>query len=454
MPRPAARNDSASCRTGEGTPSNAGPRHSSSTVVSNRPWWQGRRWRPQRSAGRSGPGRAVRVTPRWSSRLAWCGSANRQARGAHRPAGEPPAAGAAHQHRFTGLRLRHADQLVGVHPASADAHDDRIRVWSVDARRRPPAGARRSVHDRHVAGVSQDDPPLGPKITLMSGALVLACSYGFAALLHTQLWQLLVCTALVGSGIGLAYGAMPSLVMDAVPAGQTAAANSLNNLCRSLGTSTAGAVAGLLLATGTTTVSGRAVPDPAAFTTVLLVGASAALLALFVAAFIPDRRADGVSCGRDGGGSSTRRTCSASEVADRQSSRTSGPGPSTEDADVEAAMTLSSECLACLAGSGAHVRDGPGRVLRTAITTAGCFPTALPGAGRTRSHRAPACRLHQSAPDRPDRSDTASLAQARGTELGSRRCADHASSPPGRTGSTVAGTSPVRCAGRRRADRR
>ncbi|MBY8853118.1 MFS transporter, partial [Saccharothrix sp. MB29] len=62
----------------------------------------------------------------------------------------------------------------------------------------------------------------GPKVTLMAGALVLACSYAFAALWHAQLWQLLVCTALVGSGIGLAYGAMPSLVMDAVPAGQTA----------------------------------------------------------------------------------------------------------------------------------------------------------------------------------------------------------------------------------------
>ncbi|MCX2948814.1 MFS transporter [Lentzea sp. NEAU-D7] len=139
-----------------------------------------------------------------------------------------------------------------------------------------PVSARMTVH-------------FGPKITLMAGALVLACSYGFAALWHTQLWQLLVCTVLVGSGIGLAYGAMPSLVMDAVPVGQTAAANGLNNLCRSLGTSTAGAVTGLILTAGTTTVSGRAVPDPAAFTTVLLAGAAAALLALVVAAFIPAR---------------------------------------------------------------------------------------------------------------------------------------------------------------------
>ncbi|MFC5058627.1 hypothetical protein [Saccharothrix xinjiangensis] len=48
-------------------------------------------------------------------------------------------------------------------------------------------------------------------------------------------------------------------------------------------------VTGLLLAAGTTTVSGRAVPGPAASTTVLPAGAAAALLALVVAASTPGR---------------------------------------------------------------------------------------------------------------------------------------------------------------------
>jgi MFS family permease len=130
----------------------------------------------------------------------------------------------------------------------------------------------------------------GPRAALIAGASVVVCGYGFAALLHTELWQLLVCSALVGSGIGLAYGAMPSLIMSAVPVNQTAAANSLNNLCRSLGTTTASAVTGLLLATMSTTVSGHVVPSRTAFTTVLLTAASAALLALVIAAFIPRRR--------------------------------------------------------------------------------------------------------------------------------------------------------------------
>jgi MFS family permease len=131
----------------------------------------------------------------------------------------------------------------------------------------------------------------GPRTTLMVGALVVATGYTSAALFHSQIWHLLIGTSVVGAGIGLAYGAMPSLIMSAVPVTQTAAANSLNNLCRALGTSTASAMAGLLLATMTTTVGAQTVPSETAFVTVLVIGAAAALIALIVACFIPRRAA-------------------------------------------------------------------------------------------------------------------------------------------------------------------
>jgi MFS family permease len=132
----------------------------------------------------------------------------------------------------------------------------------------------------------------GARTTLMVGALVVACGYGFATVFHSQLWQLLLSAGVVGSGIGLAYGAMPALIMAAVPVTQTAAANSLNNLARSLGTSIAGAMAGLLLATMTTTTAALVVPARAAFVTMLALGAGAALLALLIAVFLPGRGAD------------------------------------------------------------------------------------------------------------------------------------------------------------------
>lgn len=128
----------------------------------------------------------------------------------------------------------------------------------------------------------------GPRTTLMAGAVVVAAGYGLGAAFHAALWQLLVSSVVISSGVGLAYGAMPALVMAAVPITQTAAANSLNNLMRAIGLSTAGAVAGVLLARMTTTVPGvGVVPAESAFELVMLLGAGSALVAMAVTACIP-----------------------------------------------------------------------------------------------------------------------------------------------------------------------
>jgi MFS family permease len=86
-------------------------------------------------------------------------------------------------------------------------------------------------------------------------------------------WQLVVISSVIGAGIGLAYGAMTSLVMAAVPASKTASANSLNTLMRSIGTSLSSAVAGLVLAQLTTQLGGVSIPAQSAFQVVMGVGA-------------------------------------------------------------------------------------------------------------------------------------------------------------------------------------
>lgn len=91
---------------------------------------------------------------------------------------------------------------------------------------------------------------------------------------------------------------MPSLIMGAVDPSETAAANSLNTLMRSLGTSTASAVAGVLLAQLTTPFGPTSLPSQDGFRTVLAVGAGAALLAFAVASFIPRQRAAAVAVTR------------------------------------------------------------------------------------------------------------------------------------------------------------
>lgn len=129
----------------------------------------------------------------------------------------------------------------------------------------------------------------GPKITLMVGAAVVALAYGLAIVLLSEIWQLVVVSCLIGAGVGLAYGAMPSLIMAAVPVTETAAANSLNTLMRSIGTSVSSAVSGAVLAHLTVSFGATAVPSQDAFRLILAIAAGASLVALAVAAFLPAR---------------------------------------------------------------------------------------------------------------------------------------------------------------------
>ncbi|WP_369037650.1 MFS transporter [Streptomyces adonidis] len=131
----------------------------------------------------------------------------------------------------------------------------------------------------------------GPKVTLMIGALIVASGYGLNIVLMSELWHFIVVSCVIGAGIGFTYGAMPALIMGAVPASETGSANSLNTLMRSIGTSSASAVAGVVLAQMTTDFGGTALPSENGFKTVLAIGAGAALVAFAIASFIPGRRA-------------------------------------------------------------------------------------------------------------------------------------------------------------------
>ncbi|MGQ4381977.1 MFS transporter [Streptomyces sp. SAS_270] len=132
----------------------------------------------------------------------------------------------------------------------------------------------------------------GPKITLMCGAVIVAAGYGLNILLMSEVWHLVLVSCVIGAGVGFAYGAMPALIMGAVPASETGAANSLNTLMRSIGTSFASAIAGVVLAQMTTDLGSHALPSENAFKVVMAIGAGAAILAFVLASFLPGRRTD------------------------------------------------------------------------------------------------------------------------------------------------------------------
>ncbi|WP_406282764.1 MFS transporter [Nocardia sp. NBC_00881] len=131
----------------------------------------------------------------------------------------------------------------------------------------------------------------GPKVTLIAGGLVIALGYGASTVLMGSTWGLLISLCIINSGVGLAYGAMPALIMAAVPLSETASANSFNTLMRSVGTSFSAAVIGVVLAQMSMTVGGHSIPTEDGFRTSLFLGCGVALVAAAVAATIPVRRA-------------------------------------------------------------------------------------------------------------------------------------------------------------------
>ncbi|QTE31077.1 MFS transporter [Pengzhenrongella sicca] len=130
----------------------------------------------------------------------------------------------------------------------------------------------------------------GSKTLLIVGTFVIAISYGSALLFHAAFWQILIVNTLLGAGIGLGYAAMPALIMQAVSPSETGAANGLNALMRSLGTSIAAAVVGAVLAQSATNTGNNLGPSETGFMITLTLGLAAALLCIVIASFIPQRR--------------------------------------------------------------------------------------------------------------------------------------------------------------------
>ncbi|MER7717110.1 MFS transporter [Streptomyces flaveolus] len=130
----------------------------------------------------------------------------------------------------------------------------------------------------------------GPRTTLIIGLLVIAVGYGGGLGLMSAAWQTVVTSVLLGAGIGLAYSSLPALIVGAVPASETGAANGLNTLMRSIGTSVSSAVIGMVLANTSTTVGGVAIPTMHGFRVSFLIATVAVAAGLALAFFLPRRR--------------------------------------------------------------------------------------------------------------------------------------------------------------------
>jgi len=128
---------------------------------------------------------------------------------------------------------------------------------------------------------------LGPKVTLAIGATVVALGFLGRIVFTGSFTEIVIWTTVAGAGTGIAYAAMPSLILRAAPRGELAAANGLNTLARSVGSSLASAIGGTLLAAQTISLGGFDLPSLGAYRTLFGICAGAALLGALVALVIP-----------------------------------------------------------------------------------------------------------------------------------------------------------------------
>lgn len=127
----------------------------------------------------------------------------------------------------------------------------------------------------------------GPRASLAIGIGVMALGYLAIIAFRSQWWQISLASAITSAGVGVAYAAMPALIMSAVPVTETAAANGLNALMRSVGTSLSSAVVAAVLAHGQIRVGGVPLASRGAFTTALSISLGACAVALLLTLLIP-----------------------------------------------------------------------------------------------------------------------------------------------------------------------
>ncbi|KMS79842.1 MFS transporter, partial [Streptomyces regensis] len=151
----------------------------------------------------------------------------------------------------------------------------------------------------------------GPRVTVMVGTSVLAAGNFARSVVHDPLVAAIAAVTATAIGAALAYGAVPALIMRAVPQSETAAANSLNALCRSIGTSSCSAVVATVTAGIVVRIDGTVLPGIDAYTVIFLIAGGAGALACVIAAITPAPRAARESDASADGRPASPATCAA-----------------------------------------------------------------------------------------------------------------------------------------------
>ncbi|MGW1005758.1 MFS transporter [Streptomyces sp. NPDC002520] len=127
----------------------------------------------------------------------------------------------------------------------------------------------------------------GPRVTLALGAAVIACGYAVRIADSRDLWMIILGATVVATGTTLAYSALPTLILRAVPAGQTASANGVNVLMRTIGQATSSAAVAAVLVHHSGLFGGTPVPTLHGYLLAFAMACAVALAACAAALSIP-----------------------------------------------------------------------------------------------------------------------------------------------------------------------
>jgi MFS family permease len=138
------------------------------------------------------------------------------------------------------------------------------------------------VTSRFVTGL---DRRFGPRALLPVGSLIFAAVIVFVTVEHNHLWEMFIALGISGIGVGLTFGAMPGLIVRAVPKSETGSATGFYMVVRSIGLSLGSAIAAAVLAAHTP--PGHSLPTFAGFRTALLIGAGLCVATAIVSYVLP-----------------------------------------------------------------------------------------------------------------------------------------------------------------------
>ncbi|TDC14570.1 MFS transporter [Kribbella albertanoniae] len=129
----------------------------------------------------------------------------------------------------------------------------------------------------------------GPRFSLAIASVLMAAGYVVRLFTSHSIAGIVVGATVVSAGTAIAYSALPALIVHAVPVTETAAANGLNTLMRTVGTAICSAIVASVLTTVTVSNGDRVAPALSAYLIVFVIAGLAAAVAAGLVALIPGR---------------------------------------------------------------------------------------------------------------------------------------------------------------------